>query len=294
MLNLENFLNYLKYEKRCSEHTVTAYKKDLDQFILFGMELVEDFCVETADHHLIRQWIISMMNNGITARSVTRKISTLKSFYKFLTREGILEKTPMERVVVPKAAHKLPVFVQEKEINRLLDGRFFSDDIVGRRDRAVISLFYGTGIRLSELKGIRFSDLNLADKTVKVLGKRNKERLVPFPYEIATDLERYLAIRNEMFGTTLNVVFLTDKGEPVYDKLLYRIVKKHLSDVSTLEKRSPHILRHSYATHLLNRGAELNAIKELLGHANLAATQIYTHTTFEKLKEIYNQAHPRA
>ncbi len=294
MLNLENFLNYLKYEKRCSEHTVTAYKKDLDQFILFGMELVEDFCVETTDHHLIRQWIISMMNNGITARSVTRKISTLKSFYKFLTREGILEKNPMERVVVPKAAHKLPVFVQEKEINRLLDGRFFSDDFAGRRDRAVISLFYGTGIRLSELKGIRFSDLNLADKTVKVLGKRNKERLVPFPYEIATDLERYIEIRNEMFGTMLNVVFLTDKGEPVYDKLLYRIVKKQLSYVSTLEKRSPHILRHSYATHLLNRGAELNAIKELLGHANLAATQIYTHTTFEKLKEIYNQAHPRA
>ncbi len=294
MLNLENFLNYLKYEKRCSEHTVTAYKKDLDQFIQFGTELVEDFCVETTDHHLIRQWIIAMMDKGITARSVSRKISTLKSFFKFLMRDGVLEKNPTDRVVVPKMGKKLPLFVQEKEMNRLLDGHYFTDDFVGRRDRAVISLFYGTGIRLSELKGIRFSDLNLTEKAVKVLGKRNKERIVPFPYEIVSDLDRYIELRNEMFGKGVSILFLTDNGEPIYDKLLYRIVKRHLTDVSTLEKRSPHVLRHSYATHLLNHGAELNAIKELLGHANLAATQIYTHTTFEKLKEIYKQAHPRA
>lgn len=207
MLNLETFLNYLKYEKRCSVHTVTAYEKDLDQFIQFGTELVEDFCVETTDHHLIRQWIISLMDNGLTARSVIRKISTIKTFFRFLAREGIILNIPTDRLVIPKAPKKLPVFVQEKEINRLLDGRFFTDDFTGRRDKAVITLFYGTGIRLSELKGVKFSDLNLSEKTVKVLGKRNKERIVPFPKEISTVLENYILLRNELFGEAIRYLF---------------------------------------------------------------------------------------
>ena len=294
MLNLELFLNYLKYEKRYSSHTVTAYENDLDQFILFGKNLVEDFCVGEADYHLIRQWIISLMNNGISARSVNRKISTLKTFFKFLMREAVIEKNPTDRVVIPRMGKKLPVFVQEKEMNRLLDERFFTEDFEGRRDKAVVSLFYGTGIRLSELVGIRFSDLNLGEKLVKVNGKRNKERLVPFPMEIATVLNEYITMRNELFPESGNFLFVTSNGEPVYNKLIYRIVKKQLALVTTVEKKSPHILRHSYATHLLNRGADLNAIKELLGHANLAATQIYTHTTFEQLKKVYKQAHPRA
>ena len=189
---------------------------------------------------------------------------------------------------------KLPVFVQEKEMNRLLDGRFFTDDFEGRRDKAVVSLFYGTGIRLSELVGIRFPDLNLNEKMVKVNGKRDKQRLVPFPLEISTVLSDYIELRNELFPDSGNFLFLTGNGDPVYNKLIYRIVKRQLSLVTTVEKKSPHILRHSYATHLLNRGADLNAIKELLGHANLAATQIYTHTTFEQLKKVYKQAHPRA
>jgi integrase/recombinase XerC len=294
MPNLQLFLDYLKYEKRNSQHTYTAYENDLGQFVLFGKQWVEDFSVEQADHHLIRKWIVSLMDMGITARSVNRKVSTLKSFYKFLMREGVLEKNPTDRIIVPRMSKKLPVFVQESEMNRLLDGRFFTDDFQGKRDKAVISLFYGTGIRLSELKDIRLSDFNVQEKMVKVHGKRDKERLVPFPLEILTVVTEYITMRNELFGDSSPMVFLTEKGDPIYSKLIYRIVKNHLSLVTTLDKRSPHILRHSYATHLLNRGADLNAIKELLGHANLAATQVYTHTTFEKLKTVYKQAHPRA
>jgi integrase/recombinase XerC len=289
-----NFLNFLKYEKRYSEHTVTAYEKDLDQFILFGSEMVEDFCLVKADHHLIRQWVISLMDQGMTVVSVKRKISTLRSLYKYLLREGLMEKNPTELVVVPKTGKKLPHFVQEEEMNKLMDTSFFTSDFSGLRDKAVVSLFYGTGMRLAELKGIRMKDLQMNEKVVKVLGKRNKERLIPYPSEISSDLNNYIRIRNELFGDSISYLFLTDKGEQAYDKLLYRIVRKYLGLVTPMEKRSPHILRHSYATHLLNRGADLNAIKELLGHASLAATQVYTHTSFEKLKKIYNQAHPRA
>jgi len=294
MLNPELFLSYLKNEKRYSPHTITAYENDLDQFISFGKELIGDFCVETVDYHLIRQWIVSLMDNRISAKSINRKISTLKTFFKFLMREGLIETNPTDKVVVPKMGKKLPVFVQEKEMNTLLDGRFFTEDFEGRRDKAVVSLFYGTGMRLSELVGIRFSDLNLHERMVKVIGKGNKERLVPFPLEISGVLSAYIQLRNELFPDSGNFLFLTGSGEPVYNKLIYRIVKKELSLVTTIEKKSPHILRHSYATHLLNHGADLNAIKELLGHANLAATQIYTHTTFEQLIKVYKQAHPRA
>ena len=294
MQHLEQFLNFIKYEKRYSGHTVTAYEKDLDQFIQFGNEMVEDFCLVGADHHLIRQWVISLMNEGMTVVSVKRKISTLRSLYKFLLREGIIKKNPTELVTMPKSGKKLPQFVQEKEMNHLLDTSFFPDDFMGMRDKAIIALFYGTGIRLSELKGIRMKDFDLRERLVKVLGKRNKERLIPYPSEISADLACYMDARKELFDDPDGFFFLTDKGDQAYDKLLYRIVRKYLGLVTTMEKRSPHILRHSYATHLLNRGADLNAIKELLGHASLAATQVYTHTTFEKLKKIYNQSHPRA
>ena len=294
MQGLQLYLDHLRFEKRNSINTVTAYEIDLNQFVSFCRREDEGYSIEGADHHLIRNWIISLMDAGITARSVKRKISTLKSFYKFLIREGITENNPTDRIIVPKTGKKLPVFVQEKEMNLLLDGCFFTDDFKGKRDKAVISLFYGTGIRLSELKDIRFPDLNLKEKMIKVHGKRDKERLVPFPFEISTVLTDYIKVRNELFGEGDHILFLTEKGDPAYSKLIYRIVKEHLSQVTTLDKRSPHILRHSYATHLLNRGADLNAIKELLGHANLSATQVYTHTTFEKLKEVYKQAHPRA
>ncbi len=294
MPKLQLYLDHLKFEKRKSPHTVIAYENDLNQFTLFGRKETEDFSIENADHHLVRNWLISLMDEGIGARSIKRKISSLKSFYKFLVREGLTENNPTDRIIIPKTGKKLPEFVQENEMNRLLDGSYFTDDFKGIRDKAVITLFYGTGIRLSELTNLHFSDLDLKGKMIKVNGKGDKERLIPFPTEITTVLSEYIGMRNELFGESSQVLFLTEKGDPVYTKLIYRIVKEHLSQVTTLDKRSPHILRHSYATHLLNRGADLNAIKELLGHANLSATQVYTHTSFEKLKEVYKQAHPRA
>jgi len=294
MQHLGHFLNFLKYEKRYSDHTVTAYEKDLDQFILFGSEMVEDFSLVEVDHHLIRQWVISLMDQGLTVVSVKRKTSTLRSFYKFLLREGLVTKNPTELVMVPRSGKRLPEFVQENEMNKLMDTSFFTQDFNGLRDKAILSLFYGTGMRLSELRGIKMADLRLQEQIVKVLGKRNKERLIPFPSEIKVDLVQYIGLRNELFGNANSYLFVTDKGEQVYEKLIYRVVRKYLSLVTSMEKRSPHILRHTYATHLLNRGADLNAIKELLGHASLAATQVYTHTSFEKLKKIYNQAHPHA
>jgi integrase/recombinase XerC len=294
MQHLGHFLNFLKYEKRYSDHTVTAYEKDLDQFILFGSEMVEDFSLVEVDHHLIRQWVISLMDQGLTVVSVKRKTSTLRSFYKFLLREGLVSKNPTELVMVPRSGKRLPEFVQENEMNKLMDTSFFTQDFNGLRDKAILSLFYGTGMRLSELRGIKMADLRLQEQIVKVLGKRNKERLIPFPSEIKVDLVQYIGLRNELFGNANSYLFVTDKGEQVYEKLIYRVVRKYLSLVTSMEKRSPHILRHTYATHLLNRGADLNAIKELLGHASLAATQVYTHTSFEKLRKIYNQAHPHA
>ena len=294
MMNLELFLSYLKYEKRYSVHTITAYENDLVQFNLFGNEFSSDFILDQADYRLIREWIVSLMNKGTLPRSVNRKISTLKTFFKFLQREGVILKNPTDHVIMPRMAKKLPEFVQEQEMNQLLDGSFFADDFEGRRDKAIVSLFYGTGIRLSELVGLRFSDLNLMDKLIKVMGKRSKERIVPMPFEISETLKAYLELRTSLFPVSENFLFLTSSGEPAYPKLIYRIVKRELSQVSTIDQQSPHILRHSYATHLLNRGADLNAIKELLGHANLAATQVYTHTSFEQLKKVYKQAHPRA
>ncbi|MCX6228566.1 MAG: tyrosine-type recombinase/integrase [Bacteroidia bacterium] len=294
MMNLEIFLNFLKYEKRYSAHTITAYENDLNQFILFGSQLIDDFSLEQVDYHLIRQWIISLMNEGSVSRTVNRKISTLKSFYRFLHREGLIQTNPTDHVIMPKMAKKLPEFVQEKEINFLLDGQFFGADFEGVRDRAILTFFYSSGIRLSELVGLRFGDVNLDTQIVKVTGKRNKDRLIPFPVEMSQILRVYIQMRNTLFPDAGNILFLTNNGDPVYSKLIYRVVNKHLSLVTTIDKRSPHILRHSYATHLLNRGADLNAIKELLGHANLAATQVYTHTSFEQLKKVYKQAHPRA
>ena len=234
------------------------------------------------------------MNEGSVSRTVNRKISTLKSFYRFLHREGLIEANPTDHVIMPKMAKKLPEFVQEKEINFLLDGQFFGADFEGVRDRAILTFFYSSGIRLSELVGLRFGDVNLDTQIVKVTGKRNKDRLIPFPVEMSQILRVYIQMRNTLFPDAGNILFLTNNGDPVYSKLIYRVVNKHLSLVTTIDKRSPHILRHSYATHLLNRGADLNAIKELLGHANLAATQVYTHTSFEQLKKVYKQAHPRA
>jgi len=289
----ESFVDYLRYEKRNSFHTVTAYKNDLDQFVQFCAEVVGEFDVNTVDAKLVRNWIVSLMEHKLSARSVTRKVSSVKSFFKYLMKMEVIGENPAMQVTLPKIRKKLPMFVEEKNINQLLDNGFFTNDFVGIRDQLIITLFYDSGIRLSELIGLKDASIDSKACLMKVLGKRNKERLIPYPESMNSLLNNYLEKRNEILGYQPEKLLVTEKGDPVYEKLVYRIVKKNLGKVTLLEKKSPHVLRHSYATHLSNRGADLNAVKELLGHANLAATQIYTHTTFKRVHEIYKQAHPR-
>ena len=290
----ESFLKYLKFERRCSKHTVVAYRKDLDQFEEFVFKTVGDFDVLKVDTKLIRNWVVELMSHGITPKTVNRKVTALKSFYRYLLLQELLEVNPATSVITPKLPKRLPEFVDENSLDHLLDDGYFQNDYEGVRDKLIVSLFYGAGIRLSELVNLTDRQIFIKEYLIKVLGKNNKERIVPYPRSINPLIEEYLLIRRATFGEGHQSFFLTAKGEPIYDKLAYRVVKKYLAMVTTLEKKSPHVLRHSFATHLLNRGADLNAVKELLGHSNLAATQVYTHTTTSKLQSIYKQAHPRA
>jgi integrase/recombinase XerC len=290
MKQVENFISYITTIKHYSGHTVTSYKKDLEQFLTF-CSLPEG---QFPDHHHIREWIVDMMNRGITARSVNRKLSALKSFYHYLVRENILESNPVKKVILPRTDKKLPAFVHEKNMDMLLDNINFGDDFEGIRNRLIIEMLYFTGMRVNELTGLTCSDLNLYESTLKVLGKRNKERIIPLIPEIVSTLNDYLTRRPEVTAPDNGSLLLTLKGGKVYNRMVYRIVNQYLTLVTTLDKRSPHVLRHTFATHMLNKGADLNAIKEILGHANLSATEVYTHNTFEKLKKIYKQAHPRA
>ncbi len=290
----ESFLKYLKFEKRYSGHTITAYKKDLDQFETFLFKRVGDFNILKVDRNMIRQWIVSLMELGDTPKTVVRKVTSIKSFFKYLMRQELIESSPASMVITPKVPKKLPCFVDENSLHVLLDCGYFQQDFEGIRDKLMVSLFYGSGMRLSELKNLKDTDILQAESLVRVLGKNRKERIIPYPRSMNPLITEYLSCRNSEFPVGCPVLFVTAKGKPVYEKLIYRIVRKYLSFVTTLEKKSPHVLRHTYATHLLDRGADLNAVKELLGHSNLAATQIYTHTSTEKIQRIYKQAHPRA
>jgi integrase/recombinase XerC len=290
----ESFLKYLKFEKRCSDHTIVAYKKDLDQFEEFLFKTVGDFNMLEVDSRMIRQWIVSLMELGEVPKTVVRKVTALKSFYKYLMRQELIETSPASMVITPKVPKKLPYFVDENSLHVLLDNGYFQQDFEGVRDKLMISLFYGSGMRLSELKNLKETDILQAESLVRVLGKNSKERIVPYPKSMNSLITDYLSVRNAEFPDGSPVLFVTSKGKPVYEKLIYRVVKKYLSFVTTLEKKSPHVLRHTFATHLLDRGADLNAVKELLGHSNLAATQVYTHTSTEMIQRIYKQAHPRA
>jgi len=289
----DDFIKYLQFEKRFSGHTIVAYKTDLGQFIHYMEESVGDFDFITVLPRDVRSWIISLMERGVSTRSINRKIATLKSFYKYLMRQELIEKSPAQLVTLPKVGKKLPTFVQKENLDQLLDHDMFSHDFEGARDKVIVSILYGTGVRLAELKNLKVANINFSEFTIKVLGKRNKERIIPYPKTINAVLNQYFEFRSELAGIN-QYLLLTSNGKQVYDKLIYRVVNKYLGMVTTITKKSPHVLRHSFATHLLNNGADLNAVKELLGHSNLSATQVYTHTTFEKLKEIYNQAHPRA
>ncbi|MBT3571183.1 MAG: tyrosine-type recombinase/integrase, partial [Flavobacteriales bacterium] len=277
-------------EKRFSEHTITSYSTDLDQFSIF---LSEEYQISNEvseiSFQIVRSWIASLLEKGVSPRSVNRKISTLKTYFKFLIRENAITESPMLKVVAPKSKKRLPVFIEENQIENLLNQIKFDDGFVGERDKLIIELFYVTGIRLSELVNIKISDVDFNNNLIKVLGKRNKERLIPLSISIVNELEFFIKKYdlNQHLFTNLG-------GTKVYNKLVYRVVKKYISKISSVSKKSPHILRHTFATHMLNNGADINAIKELLGHANLSATQVYTHNTIGKLKSIYKQAHPRA
>ena len=289
----ESFIHYLMYEKRNSSHTVTAYRNDLLQFVQFCAERAGEFDEKSVDRKMVRDWVVRLMEEGLTPRTVRRKVSTLKSFYKYMMRMGYVDSTPVTEIPLPKVRKKLPVFVEEQRLNHLLDDGFFSKGFSGDRDRLVIALLYGTGMRLGEILTLQVAQLDTGQCQIRVTGKRNKQRIIPFPMSMRSQINQYLNLREESFGTREGMVILTDKGEPAYEKLIYRIVHNYLSMVTLADKRSPHVLRHTYATHLLNKGADLNAVKELLGHSNLAATEVYTHNTFEKLHNVYQQAHPR-
>ena len=291
----ESFLVYLQHEKRNSTNTVQSYSIDLDQFIRYCRSVHKILNLDEVDVKVVRGWVVQLMEEGLAPRSVNRKLTTLKTFYQFLIRESVITKNPMNSILTLKQKTKLPEFVEQEHMDQLLDKYDFGEDYSGIRNRLLIEILYVTGIRREELIGMLDHDIDIDGMTIKVLGKRNKERMIPFIKEMKPNIEKYLKYRNESFpGLVDSYFFLSDKGKKMYGKLVYRIVKKHLEFVTTIEKKSPHILRHTFATHLLNNGADLNAVKELLGHANLSATQIYTHNTFEKLKQVYKLAHPRA
>jgi integrase/recombinase XerC len=290
------FLNYLRFEKRYSQHTIRAYQADLDQFERYAARQLEDeAALAGADIRVIRSWIAHMMESGISPRTVNRKITALKTFYKFMIREQYLKVNPMDKVISPKIKKSLPAFVEEEKMDELLDAHHFGTDLRGTRNKLIIELLYLTGMRSSELIRLEDGHLDLYEHTLRVTGKREKERIIPFEPAAIDIIRHYLSLRKEAFPEPATTrFFVTDKGQPLYPKFVYRVVKDYLRLVTTMHKRSPHVLRHSFATHMLNRGADLNAIKEILGHANLSATQVYTHNTFEKLITIYKQAHPRA
>jgi len=287
---LQKFISYLSSERRLSQNTIISYSNDLDQFHCF---LNEHFNITSqiseVSFHIVRGWVANLFENGVQPRSINRKISTLKTFFKYLEREELIEVNPMLKVVGPKASKGLPLFVKENEIELLLEEVIFDSGFIGKRDKLIIEIFYLTGMRLTELINIKLTDLDFHNKSIKVIGKRNKERIIPLSKSIINTIQSFI------YEFDLKEFLITNsKGNKVYSKLVYRVVRKYLSKITSINKKSPHILRHTFATHMLNNGADINAIKDLLGHSNLNATQVYTHNTVEKLKSIYKQAHPRA
>jgi len=291
---IDSFLKYLQFEKRVSRHTLLAYKTDLQQFSAFIQTTFAEFKPEAADYGMIRSWIINLVEGKIEALSVNRKIACLRSFYKFLLRQECISKDPMLKIKGLKTKKQLPSFVKEGDMIALLDHSEFNGGFRSIREKLVLELFYATGIRLSELISLKENQIDLRNQTIKVIGKRNKERVIPFSKGIVPIINEYISIRNkEIEVKDHGFLFVTDKGEPCYPMLIYRSIKTYLKNTSS-EKQSPHVLRHTYATHLLNKGAEINAVKDLLGHSSLAATQVYTHNSMEKLKKVFDQAHPKA
>lgn len=292
---IESFLRYLTFEKRYSAHTLSSYENDLRQFEEFLQAQLQLTDLTAATHLHIRSWIISLVEEKLQARSINRKIATLRSFYKFLLKREAISQDPTLRVKALKVPKPLPHFVQEKELMELLDQFPFGNDFSGSRDRLVLELLYATGIRLAELIGLREESINLPAASIRVLGKRNKERVIPMAASTTALLQTYLQDKKTFFNDNASPhLIVTDKGEQAYPMFIYRLVKKYLGTFTSSDKQSPHVLRHTFATHLLDKGADLNAVKDLLGHTSLAATQVYTHNSLDKLRKVFEQAHPKA
>jgi len=288
-MHITDFQKYIDSEKRFSIHTVTSYTTDLNQFILFLSQEYNIDNITEVSFQIVRSWISSLLEKGLTPRSVNRKISTLKTYFNFLLKKEVISESPMQKVISPKTSKRLPVYIEQDKMDALLNEEMFEATFEGERDRMILALFYATGIRLSELVNLKKKDVDSINNQIKVLGKRNKERIIPLSNNTIEFLVKFIEK-----NTVSQYLFTSFGGKQLYPKKVYRIVKKYISMISTKDKISPHVLRHTFATHMLNNGADINAIKELLGHANLSATQVYTHNTIDKLKNIYQQAHPRA
>jgi integrase/recombinase XerC len=294
--HVASFLSYLQFEKRYSNHTILAYEEDLQQFFVYLMEQfgMQEPALKEIAPSFVRSWLASLKEAKNGAKTINRKISSLKSFFKYHLRIGALEQSPMATIVSPKIPKRLPVYVDEKDTNTLFQHVEFPDTWSGRTDRLILAIFYNTGMRRSELVNLKEKQVNAAANTIKVLGKGNKERVIPVSAALITEINEYIAAKTSIESSDRVYLLINEKGEQVSAAYVYRAVKTYLSLVTTVDKKSPHVLRHTFATHLTNNGADLNAVKELLGHSSLAATQIYTHNTIEKLKDIYKKAHPKA
>jgi integrase/recombinase XerC len=293
-LIIQPFIDYLKFEKRYSRHTILSYQTDLISFFDFVVLQFGEMPILQLNHTIVRSWLASLKDGGMTAKSINRKISTLKSFFKFQLKTGAIQQTPMAKVVAPKNEKRLPNFVADKDIHMLFDHVEFPDTWKGQTERLLLLLFYQSGMRLTEAIELKEGGVNFSSQTIKVLGKGNKERIIPMNATLKPALLAYIQKKRAEIPSGAETLFVTEKGKPLSPRSVYTSVKHYLSLVTTIQKRSPHVLRHTFATHLTNNGADLNAVKELLGHSSLAATQVYTHNTIEKLKNIYKNAHPKA
>ena len=291
---INEFLQYLQYEKNYSSHTVLSYRTDLCQFCLFLQIEQSLFNPDSISASQIQQWVLFLLENKISARTLSRKISTLKSFWHFLLGRGLTKQNPTLKIILPKTNKALPAFFKQKEMEAALDDAFLPDNFEALRNHTIIATFYMTGIRRSELVDIKDVDVDLSEGTIKVTGKRNKQRIIPISKQFCLKIEQYITKRNNEITDRSNYLFVRQNGQPLYPKMVYNIITGAMSGFGSLHKKSPHVLRHTFATGLLNEGADINAVKELLGHSSLAATQVYTHTSFDELHNIYKQAHPRA
>jgi integrase/recombinase XerC len=292
---IQSFIDYLRFEKRYSVHTVISYQTDLADFFTYLNSQFGNLTIKEITSSLIRSWLAQLKEADLTSKSINRKISSLRSFFKFLLKTGVIDATPMNNIIAPKIGRRLPVFIKEEDTKKLIETlNRSSEDWKTLNGKMLITLFYATGMRLNELISLKEKQIDFSRSQIKVLGKGNKERIIPLNKEVCDIIKEYQRLKKKDFGNAMDMLLVTENGTKMYPKYAYLLVKKYLGEVSTLDKKSPHVLRHTFATHLMNNGADLNAVKELLGHSSLAATQVYTHNTIEKLKNVYKKAHPKA